>query len=199
MPQVRPLQTTRKARARDATPSCSCPRSSCTTKARYASVVSGAFAIYLAWNLWQLRTLDFWLQHRSVADPPDAMGLWGDVVAQVVRLHRRKRFHKERLTRLFRELRRSTGDETHRLRGPNCRQRRGDGGRVPAQNLYGLQPRRERLTVCAFVGVQHRDRLAIEHKRDCDRSPSGRKPGKHRRRMAVGAIHRHRFTAAKHF
>ena len=70
--------------------------------------VSGALALYLAWNLWQLRTLHFWLQHRSVADPPDAMGLWGDVVAQVVRLHRRKRFHKERLTRLFRELRRST-------------------------------------------------------------------------------------------
>jgi two-component system phosphate regulon sensor histidine kinase PhoR len=70
--------------------------------------VSGALALYLAWNLWQLRALHFWLQHRSVADPPDAMGLWGDVVAQVVRLHRRKRFHKERLTRLFRELRRST-------------------------------------------------------------------------------------------
>src|SRR5687767_6894133 len=68
----------------------------------------GALALYLAWNLWQLRALHFWLQHRSVADPPDAMGLWGDVVAQVVRLHRRKRFHKERLTRLFRELRRST-------------------------------------------------------------------------------------------
>jgi two-component system phosphate regulon sensor histidine kinase PhoR len=70
--------------------------------------VCAAFALYLAWNLWQLRSLHFWLQHRSVADPPDAMGLWGDVVAQVVRLHRRKRFHKERLTRLFRELRRST-------------------------------------------------------------------------------------------
>ena len=70
--------------------------------------ISGAFGLYLAWNLWQLRALHFWLQHRSVADPPDAMGLWGDVVAQVVRLHRRKRFHKERLTRLFRELRRST-------------------------------------------------------------------------------------------
>jgi two-component system, OmpR family, phosphate regulon sensor histidine kinase PhoR len=67
-----------------------------------------ALALYLAWNLWQLRALHFWLQHRSVADPPDAMGMWGDVVAQVVRLHRRKRFHKERLTRLFRELRRST-------------------------------------------------------------------------------------------
>jgi two-component system phosphate regulon sensor histidine kinase PhoR len=70
--------------------------------------ISGALGLYLAWNLWQLRALDFWLQHRSVADPPDAMGLWGDVVAQVVRLHRRKRFHKEKLTRLFRELRRST-------------------------------------------------------------------------------------------
>jgi two-component system phosphate regulon sensor histidine kinase PhoR len=70
--------------------------------------VCGALALYLAWNLWQLRELHFWLQHRSVADPPDAMGLWGEVVAQVVRLHRRKRFHKERLTRLFRELRRST-------------------------------------------------------------------------------------------
>jgi PAS domain-containing protein len=70
--------------------------------------ISGVLGLYLAWNLWQLRELWFWLQHRSVADPPDAMGLWGDVVAQVVRLHRRKRFHKERLTRLFRELRRST-------------------------------------------------------------------------------------------
>jgi two-component system phosphate regulon sensor histidine kinase PhoR len=70
--------------------------------------ISGALAAYLAWNLWQLRELAFWLQHRSVADPPHTMGLWGDVVAQVVRLHRRKRYHKERLTRLFRELRRST-------------------------------------------------------------------------------------------
>jgi two-component system phosphate regulon sensor histidine kinase PhoR len=70
--------------------------------------VCGSLVLFLAWNLWQLRELHFWLQHRSVADPPDALGLWGDVVAQVVRLHRRKRFHKERLTRLFRELRRST-------------------------------------------------------------------------------------------
>ena len=70
--------------------------------------VSGVLALYLAWNLWQLRDLASWLENRSVADPPLGMGLWSDVVAQVVRLHRRKRFHKERLTRLFRELRRST-------------------------------------------------------------------------------------------
>jgi two-component system phosphate regulon sensor histidine kinase PhoR len=41
-------------------------------------------------------------------DPPDAGGLWGDVVANVVRLYRRKKFHKQRLIRMFRELRRST-------------------------------------------------------------------------------------------
>ena len=54
--------------------------------------VAGALALYLGWNLWQLRALAGWLQNRSVADPPSAMGLWSDVVAQVVRLHRRKRF-----------------------------------------------------------------------------------------------------------
>jgi len=70
--------------------------------------ICGALLLYLGWNLWQLRALAAWLQNRSVADPPGGMGLWSDVVAQVVRLHRRKRFHKERLTRLFRELRRST-------------------------------------------------------------------------------------------
>ncbi len=70
--------------------------------------VCGALVAYLAWNLWQLRALAFWLQNRGVVDPPAAAGLWSQVVAQVVKLHRRKRFHKERLTRLFRELRRST-------------------------------------------------------------------------------------------
>lgn len=70
--------------------------------------VSLVLALYLGWNLWQLSELATWLNRRSVADPPSSLGLWSDVVAQVVRLHRRKRFHKERLTRLFRELRRST-------------------------------------------------------------------------------------------
>ena len=35
-------------------------------------------------------------------------GVWGEVVSQVVRLHRRKRFHKQRLLEVFRELRHST-------------------------------------------------------------------------------------------
>jgi two-component system, OmpR family, phosphate regulon sensor histidine kinase PhoR len=77
----------------------------------FGSVVWGivvALGAYLAWHLWTLITLDNWLRHRRVSDPPDASGLWGDVVTQVVRLHRRKRFHKDRLVRVFRELRRTT-------------------------------------------------------------------------------------------
>ena len=34
--------------------------------------------------------------------------MWGDVVSQVVRLHRRKKFHKQRVIALLREFRRST-------------------------------------------------------------------------------------------
>lgn len=63
----------------------------------------------LGWQLLNLYLLDAWLRDRNGRDPPDASGLWGDVVARVVRLHRRKRFHKQRLLDVFRELRRSTG------------------------------------------------------------------------------------------
>ncbi len=70
--------------------------------------ICGAFALYLGLQLFRLHQLDFWLRHRSRMDPPDAAGLWGDVVALVVRLYRRKKFHKQRLVEMFRELRRST-------------------------------------------------------------------------------------------
>jgi two-component system phosphate regulon sensor histidine kinase PhoR len=61
----------------------------------------------LAWNLVNLFRLDWWLRDRS-RDAPDAHGIWGDVIAQVVRLHRRKRYHKQRLLQVFREIRHST-------------------------------------------------------------------------------------------
>ncbi|MEY4760263.1 MAG: phosphate regulon sensor histidine kinase PhoR [Pseudomonadota bacterium] len=62
----------------------------------------------LAWQLFNLFRLDYWLRDRSRRDPPDVAGVWGDVVTQVVRLHRRKRYHKQRLLDVFRELRHST-------------------------------------------------------------------------------------------
>ena len=67
-----------------------------------------ALSGYLALQLFRLFELDEWLRNRSRLDPPDAAGLWGDVVALVVRLHRRKKYHKQRLVDMFRELRRST-------------------------------------------------------------------------------------------
>jgi two-component system, OmpR family, phosphate regulon sensor histidine kinase PhoR len=68
----------------------------------------GAACLYLGWQLVTLHRLDRWLRLRSQIDPPNLGGIWGDIIAQVVRLHRRKQFHKQRLIQLFRELRRST-------------------------------------------------------------------------------------------
>src|SRR5450755_280182 len=70
--------------------------------------ILGAACLYLAWQLLNLYRLDRWLRLRSQIDPPDIGGVWGDVVGQVVRLHRRKQFHKQRFVQLYRELRRST-------------------------------------------------------------------------------------------
>jgi two-component system, OmpR family, phosphate regulon sensor histidine kinase PhoR len=70
--------------------------------------VALVLAAFLAWHLVHLFWLDHWLKNRGSSDPPDVRGIWGDVVSQVVRLHRRKRFHKERLLQVFRELRQST-------------------------------------------------------------------------------------------
>jgi two-component system, OmpR family, phosphate regulon sensor histidine kinase PhoR len=68
----------------------------------------GAAWAYLGWQLLNLYRVDRWLRLRSQIDPPDIGGIWGDIIAQVIRLHRRKQYHKERLVQLYRELRRST-------------------------------------------------------------------------------------------
>jgi two-component system phosphate regulon sensor histidine kinase PhoR len=74
-------------------------------------IIAGAMVALggmLAWQLLNLYWLDYWLRDRSGRDPPDVSGMWGEVVSRVVRLHRRKRFHKQRLLDVFRELRHST-------------------------------------------------------------------------------------------
>jgi len=67
-----------------------------------------ALALHLTWVLANLFRLEWWLRHRSYADPPDVGGVWGEIIAQIVRLHRRKRFHKQRFVQLMRQLQRST-------------------------------------------------------------------------------------------
>ena len=63
---------------------------------------------YAVWQLVDLYRLDRWLSTRPKTDPPDLGGVWGNVVAQIERLNRRKRFHKQRMVQVLRELRRST-------------------------------------------------------------------------------------------
>jgi len=67
-----------------------------------------ALALHLGWQLSNLFRLEWWLRHRSFADPPDVGGVFGEIIAQIVRLHRRKRFHKQRFVQLMRQLQRST-------------------------------------------------------------------------------------------
>src|ERR1700716_4104494 len=66
-----------------------------------------ALALHLGWQLSNLFRLEWWLRHRSFADPPDVGGVFGEIIAQIVRLHRRKRFHKQRFVQLMRQLQRS--------------------------------------------------------------------------------------------
>ena len=67
-----------------------------------------ALALHLAWLLANLFRLEWWVRHRSYAEPPDIGGPWGEIIAQIVRLHRRKRFHKQRFVQLMRQIQRST-------------------------------------------------------------------------------------------
>ncbi len=67
-----------------------------------------ALAAHLTWQLIVLFRVEWWLRHRSLEDPPDIRGVWGEVISQIVRLHRRKRFHKQRFVQLMRQLQRST-------------------------------------------------------------------------------------------
>jgi len=63
---------------------------------------------YLIWQLITLFRVEWWVRHRGFAEPPDIGGPWGEVITQIVRLHRRKRFHKQRFVQLFRQIQRST-------------------------------------------------------------------------------------------
>ncbi len=60
----------------------------------------------LAWQYANLYWLQRWLRFRSHEDPPDLGGVWGDVIALVGRIYRRKQFHKRRVRQLLREFRR---------------------------------------------------------------------------------------------
>lgn len=73
-----------------------------------AVVLAVALAIYLIVQLRNLLVLDRWVRFRSVLAPPDMGGPWGDAIAVIARIYRRKQFHKQRVVSLLREFRRLT-------------------------------------------------------------------------------------------
>ena len=65
-------------------------------------------AAIVAWQARNLIRFENWLRLRSILNPPNMDGLWGNTVATANRLYQRKRFHKRRALTLLRELRRMT-------------------------------------------------------------------------------------------
>ncbi len=65
-------------------------------------------AAYLAAQMWRLLRVERWLRRRQLEQPPDYEGTWGEIIAIVTRIYRRKQFHKQRVVRLLREFRRLT-------------------------------------------------------------------------------------------
>ncbi len=73
-----------------------------------ALTVIVVLAGYLILNFTRLYRLNRWLRNRRTEDPPDLSGIWGDVVELVMRIYRRKQYHKRRMVQVFREFRRMT-------------------------------------------------------------------------------------------
>jgi two-component system phosphate regulon sensor histidine kinase PhoR len=70
--------------------------------------VAAVLALLLLFQLWNLARLAGWLREGTAEEPPELGGLWAGVVARILKLFRRKQYHKQRLLRLLRELRQST-------------------------------------------------------------------------------------------
>jgi two-component system phosphate regulon sensor histidine kinase PhoR len=70
--------------------------------------VTLVLALLLLYQLLNLGRLVRWLNEGPAEEPPELRGLWGAAVAKILRLFRRKQYHKQRLLRLLRELRQST-------------------------------------------------------------------------------------------
>jgi two-component system, OmpR family, phosphate regulon sensor histidine kinase PhoR len=70
--------------------------------------VTAVLGVALLVDLTHLWRLERWLRKRRTESPPDFTGVWGDIVALIMRIYRRKQFHKRRIVELFREFRRMT-------------------------------------------------------------------------------------------
>jgi len=75
---------------------------------RVAGFLALALAALLAFQLWSFIRVDRWLRRRRLEEPPDIDGAWGELIAVIDRIYRRKQHHKSQVTGLLREFRRLT-------------------------------------------------------------------------------------------
>jgi two-component system phosphate regulon sensor histidine kinase PhoR len=75
---------------------------------RVAAMLALTLGLMLAFQLWSFVRVDRWLRRRRLEEPPDIDGAWGELIAVIDRIYRRKQFHKSQVNELLREFRRLT-------------------------------------------------------------------------------------------
>jgi two-component system phosphate regulon sensor histidine kinase PhoR len=70
--------------------------------------LAAVFGVYAVVYFRRLIRVDAWLQRTPVQEAPNYDGIWGEVVAAINTLNRRRIFHKRRNARMLREFRRLT-------------------------------------------------------------------------------------------
>ena len=71
-------------------------------------VLALVLGVYVVIQIWNLLRIERWLSNRRIESPPDLGGPWGEVIAIIDRIYRRKNFHRAQVTSLLREFRRLT-------------------------------------------------------------------------------------------
>ncbi len=65
-------------------------------------------SIYMGWMMLQIHRLDVWLQTSRRKDPPDAVGIWGDIFDNITRLQKRQKREQQRLHAVVKRGRETT-------------------------------------------------------------------------------------------
>ena len=63
---------------------------------------------YLGWYFYNLKRLDTWLHKGKKSDPPQAVGLWGEMFNGIYRLQQRSRKRNKRLVKFLNRFRETT-------------------------------------------------------------------------------------------
>jgi two-component system phosphate regulon sensor histidine kinase PhoR len=71
-------------------------------------VLAIVLGVLVAIQIRNFLRVDRWLRRRRLEEPPDINGAWGELIAVIDRIYRRKQYHKLQVTGLLREFRRLT-------------------------------------------------------------------------------------------